>query len=77
MNDSEYIKTISNFIKSMKYDDIKWMEKMINHHEMALTMAEEAIAKTERNELKLLAENIIKTQTKEINQMKAWIKEWS
>jgi uncharacterized protein (DUF305 family) len=54
-----------------------WLKEMIDHHEMAIKMSKMAIKEAEHQELKDLAENIINAQSKEINQMKAWIKEWS
>lgn len=56
--------------------DAHFIEQMIVHHEDAITMANLALTRAERPEIKTLANNIIKEQTKEINQMKQWYKSW-
>lgn len=56
--------------------DAHFIEQMIPHHEDAITMAKLAQAKAKRAEVKQLAENIIDSQGKEINQMKDWYREW-
>ncbi|MGL4619934.1 MAG: DUF305 domain-containing protein, partial [Chroococcidiopsis sp.] len=49
---------------------------MIPHHEGAVTMAQDALKKSQRPEIKQLAKNIISDQQKEIAQMKQWRKAW-
>lgn len=56
--------------------DAHFIEQMIPHHEDAITMAKLALTKAQRTEVKQLAQNIIDSQGKEINEMKAWYKEW-
>jgi len=56
--------------------DSHFIEQMIPHHEDAITMAELALTKGTRPEVKELAANIIDSQGKEINQMKDWYKDW-
>lgn len=56
--------------------DAHFIEQMIPHHEDAITMAKLAQTKAQRPEVKQLAQNIIDSQGKEINEMKAWYKEW-
>lgn len=56
--------------------DRHFIEQMIPHHEDAITMAETALEKAQRPEIKTLAENIIKTQKAENAQMKTWYKDW-
>lgn len=56
--------------------DAHFIEQMIPHHEDAVTMARLAQTKAKRQEVKQLAENIISSQGKEIDQMKSWYKEW-
>lgn len=56
--------------------DAHFIEQMIPHHEDAIAMAKLAQEKTQRSEVKELAQNIIDSQSKEIVQMKAWYKEW-
>jgi|SRR3989344_2490673 len=56
--------------------DGHFIEEMIPHHEDAITMADLALVKAEHPEIKKLAKDVIKTQSEEIIQMKAWYKEW-
>ena len=56
--------------------DAHFIEQMIPHHEDAITMAKLAQTKAQKPEVRQLAENIINSQGKEINQMKAWYKDW-
>lgn len=56
--------------------DKMFIEQMIPHHESAIAMANLALQKSSHSELKTLANNIISTQTEEINKMKQWYKDW-
>ena len=56
--------------------DLRFIDSMIPHHEGAVVMAREVLQKSKRPELKKLAEDIIKAQEKEINQMKQWRTVW-
>ncbi len=56
--------------------DRHFIEMMIPHHEGAVEMANLALAKAKRPEIKKLAEAIKKDQTREIAQMQAWYKQW-
>lgn len=56
--------------------DKHFIEQMIPHHQDAITMSELAQTRAQRPEVKLLAKNIITSQTKEIEQMKQWYKSW-
>lgn len=56
--------------------DAHFIEQMIPHHEDAITMAKLAQTKAQRAEVKELANNIIDSQGKEIDQMKSWYKDW-
>lgn len=57
--------------------DINWLKQMIAHHQAALKMSKQALAKASHQELKDLASAIIKAQSAEITKMQAWIDEWS
>ncbi len=57
--------------------DLEFIRQMIPHHEGALTMSKDAIAKSENEDLKKLAREIIKAQEAEIAQMKKWQAQWS
>ena len=56
--------------------DRHFIEEMIPHHEDAVAMAELALARAEHAELRLLAENIKRDQSREIDQMRAWYRSW-
>lgn len=56
--------------------DAHFIEQMVPHHEDAITMAKLAQTKAKRTEVKQLAQNIIDSQSVEINQMKDWYKNW-
>ena len=56
--------------------DKQFIEQMIPHHESAIAMAKLALQKTKHAEVKTLANNIITSQTAEINTMKQWYKDW-
>ena len=56
--------------------DLRFINAMIPHHEGAVTMAEDALKKSQRPEVKQLAREIITSQQKEIAQMKQWRKAW-
>jgi len=49
---------------------------MIPHHQGAITMAQDALSKSKRPEIKQLAQEIITSQQKEIDQMKQWRQAW-
>jgi len=56
--------------------DRHFIEQMIPHHEDAITMANSALKKAKKTEIKTLAQNILESQTEEINQMLQWYGEW-
>jgi uncharacterized protein (DUF305 family) len=56
--------------------DQRFLEAMIDHHEGAIDMAEAALAASEHEEVRSMADAIISTQQAEIDQMRAWLSEW-
>lgn len=56
--------------------DLRFINAMIPHHEGALVMAQDALNKSKRPEIKQLAQNILKSQQAEIEQMRQWRKAW-
>lgn len=56
--------------------DREFIRQMIPHHEMAVMMASMLAASTDRDEMKLLADNIITSQSREIEMMRSWLKAW-
>jgi uncharacterized protein (DUF305 family) len=63
-------------MQSSQSIDAHFIEQMIPHHEDAIIMAKLALTKATRPEVKTLAQNIITSQSEEINKMKAWYKAW-
>ncbi|MBN9360730.1 MULTISPECIES: DUF305 domain-containing protein [unclassified Devosia] len=53
-----------------------FIDEMIVHHESAVAMARLVLQKTGRPELMQLANDIISAQTREINMMRGWEKQW-
>lgn len=51
--------------------DKQFIKGMIPHHSMAITMAKNILEKTNNDDIKILAKNIIETQEKEIMKMKS------
>ncbi len=56
--------------------DLRFLDAMIPHHEGALVMAKDAIAKSKRPEIQKLSQEILSSQQVEIDQMKQWRKSW-
>lgn len=56
--------------------DLRFIDAMIPHHQGAVVMAQEALQKSSRPEIKQLAEEIIAAQEQEISQMQQWRTEW-
>jgi len=56
--------------------DLRFINAMIPHHEGALVMAQDALKKSKRPEMKKLAQEILTSQKQEIEQMKEWRQAW-
>jgi uncharacterized protein (DUF305 family) len=56
--------------------DLRFINAMIPHHEGAVVMAQDALQKSQRQEIKTLAQAIIKAQEGEIKEMKQWRTTW-
>ncbi|KND48800.1 MAG: hypothetical protein AB198_01110 [Parcubacteria bacterium C7867-003] len=56
--------------------DKHFIEQMIPHHDGAVAMAKLALERSKRTEIKTLATAIIESQTKEIEDMGVWYKDW-
>lgn len=52
--------------------DLMFIDMMVPHHQGAIVMAQDALSKTERPELRAFAQKVIDSQTKEIEQMNGW-----
>jgi uncharacterized protein (DUF305 family) len=56
--------------------ELRFLEGMIDHHQMALDMAGDCLAKATSEDLKTLCQNIIDAQTAEIELMQGWLLDW-
>jgi len=56
--------------------DQHFIEMMIPHHQDAIAMADLALSRAKRPEVKKIAEAIKKDQTHEIKEMRTWYKQW-
>ena len=56
--------------------DLRFMNAMITHHSGAIAMAQDALLKSKRPEIKQLAREIATSQQTEIDQMKQWRNRW-
>ncbi len=56
--------------------DLQFLDTMSAHHQGAISMANMALEKSNRGELKSLAQKIIQEQEREIAQMQAWRNQW-
>lgn len=59
-----------------EFFDLRFIDAMTPHHEGAVVMAEAALEKSKRSEIRALAQAIIDAQTAEISQMKSWRAAW-
>jgi uncharacterized protein (DUF305 family) len=57
-------------------DEFGYLTMMIPHHEEAIESARALQAGTDRPEMRAFAQSIIDTQTREVNQMRAWLAAW-
>jgi uncharacterized protein (DUF305 family) len=53
--------------------DKNFLEAMIPHHQSAIDMSQLALQKALKPELKTFAQNVIKDQSAEIKQYRAWL----
>jgi len=60
----------------MTQPDQHFIEMMIPHHQDAVEMANLALTRAKRTEIKKLAEAIKREQSREIQQMRGWYKAW-
>ncbi|QZZ20031.1 DUF305 domain-containing protein [Leptothermofonsia sichuanensis E412] len=59
-----------------EFFDLRFIDGMIPHHEGAVLMAQEALQKSSRPEIRTLAKAIINVQQKEIRLLQGWRKDW-
>lgn len=56
--------------------DVKFAQLMINHHRMAVDMAQYALKNARDPRVKKNAQEVITVQNREIEQMKGWLNRW-
>jgi uncharacterized protein (DUF305 family) len=56
--------------------ETQWMSMMIQHHQGAVEMAQLAETRAAHQEIKTVAQNIIRDQTREIGELTTWLKQW-
>lgn len=74
MNMSQMVNSLKD--RSGDEYDKAFINEMIMHHQSAVAMASLSADRAKNDEIKLLSNDIIKAQEKEINQMKQWQKDW-
>lgn len=69
---------MQNKLKGLEGDayDQEFLKQMILHHEQAIEMSRYAATNAKRQEVKDLAEAVIRDQTAEVKQIKQWQKDW-
>ncbi len=56
--------------------DLRFLDEMIAHHEMAIGMVQMMISQSDHPELRDLGQRIITGQQQQIDQMRAWRQQW-
>lgn len=60
----------------MATSDQHFIERMIPHHEAAIAMADLALARSRRSEIRALAQRISSSQRQENAEMRQWYQQW-
>jgi uncharacterized protein (DUF305 family) len=69
-------KQMADLGKADKYVDLRYLNAMIAHHGGAIILAQQAKEKTNRPEIKQLAEDILTGEPKAIAELYGWKKDW-
>jgi uncharacterized protein (DUF305 family) len=56
--------------------EVRFMEGMIDHHQMALDMANDCLTQASHEEMLTLCQSVIDAQTPEIELMQDWLQTW-
>ncbi len=73
LNNNQNLTSRTESVSSL---DQHFIEQMMPHHEGAIAMANLALEKAMRPEIKELAKTIVRAQESETQQMKSWYKDW-
>lgn len=57
-------------------NEFEYLTQMIPHHQEAIDTARQVLARSDRPEMKRFAQEIIRVQSAEIEQMRRWLNEW-
>ena len=60
---------------SMTFSESSYLAEMVPHHEEAILAARE-LGRSERPEMRRLGEDIVRSQTAQVDQMRGWLAEW-
>ena len=63
-------------LKAARPFDQEFIRQMVPHHRMAVMMAQMVLRGSNRAEIRELARSIIETQSKEIEEMLDWYRDW-
>jgi uncharacterized protein (DUF305 family) len=56
--------------------EVRYMEGMMDHHQMAVDMANDCLSKASSESLKTICQDVIDAQTAEIAQLQEWLLNW-
>ncbi len=56
--------------------EVRYLEGMIDHHQMALDMAQDCLNKATTESVRTLCQNILDAQSTEIETMQGWLQDW-
>lgn len=56
--------------------EVRFLEGMIDHHQMALDMAQDCLQKASSDAVVTLCHNVINAQSAEIETMRGWLRDW-
>ncbi len=56
--------------------EVRFLQGMIDHHQMAVDMAQHCLAKARTQAVKTICDNVIAAQTAEIALMVGWLRDW-
>ncbi len=63
-------------IENAKPFDKKFIEMMVPHHKIDIEISKKYLDKLNNQKIHEIAESVIKTHSKEVNQMQEWYNEW-